>query len=332
MDPKALDQLFFPLTDHEKEYKKGLLPTNYKNYPYVNKHGQMVLKSIYNLTPDLLIKSPHIVVKRHSRFQSYPDHFHDWVEINYMYSGTCRQIINGQYYQINKGQVLLIDSDTVHSVEPLGEEDILMVIIINKDFFDSNFFNRLDSSSTLSSFFINTITEGTVHENFIIFHSENNRRLSMFMNEFFCEWFDPSPRSNEILNSLFSVVILELINIYENAIETSTQYLKKNSIIPILRYIEKNYRTCTLPSTASFFNLNPNYLSNLLKKHTGKSFIELLHQQKISSAKTLLSNSSMSVQEIANYIGYENVSFFYKKFKSYYGCLPGEYRKKNIKN
>lgn len=331
MNPTNLNQLFFPLTEHEKEYKTGSSTTNYINYPYVNKHGEMVLKSIYSLTPDLLIKSSNIVVKKHSRFQSYPPHFHDWVEINYMYSGSCHQTINNQYYNLSKGQVLLIDSDTVHSVEPLSEDDILIVIIINKEFFDSNFFNRLDSNSTLSSFFVNTITEGAIHENFIIFHSENNRRLSVFMKEFLCEWYDPSFRSKEILNNLFSIIILELINIYENDTTNANQSLKQNSVTPILRHIERNYRTCTLSSMANVLNMNPNYLSNLLKKHTGKSFIQLLHQQRIASAKTLLSNTSMTVNEIANYVGYENVSFFYKKFKSICGCLPGQYRKKHIK-
>ena len=34
----------------------------------------------------------------------------------------------------------------------------------------------------------------------------------------------------------------------------------------------------------------------------------------------------MPVTDIINYIGYQNMSFFYRKFKERYGILPGELR------
>lgn len=327
MTPQSLDTFLRTLTRHELAYKDGFSLTSFPDYPLVMKSGQMVMKSIFSRTPEIFIKSPYICIKKHSRFQAYPPHFHDWVELNYMYSGECRQIINNKSYKIEQGQVLLIDSDTVHTIIPLGENDILINIIINKTYFNSNFFNRLDSDSPLASFFINSITEGAAHDSFILFHSENSRRLPIFMNEFFCEWYNPSIRSSEMMNNLFSLIVTELIDVYQDDFEKTFSHSKKNSIIPVLRFIEGNYRTCTLHSTAQFFNMNANYLSSQLKKYTKKSFIEILHQQKIRSAKTLLRNSNMSVTEIANYIGYENVSFFYKKFREQCGCLPGEYRK-----
>ncbi|MNJ48330.1 Melibiose operon regulatory protein [compost metagenome] len=195
-----------------------------------------------------------------------------------------------------------------------------------KEYFNSNFFNRLASDSPLSSFFINSITEGNDHDSFILFRSENSRRLPLFMNEFFCEWFDPSTRSAEMLDSMFSLIMMELIHVYENDTSKESDRLQKNRIVPILRYIEENYKTCTLNSTAAHFNINANYLSSQLKRYTGMSFITLLHQQKIHFAKTLLISSKMSVTEVANYVGYENVSFFYKKFNSIVGCSPKEYR------
>lgn len=327
MNPHNLDKFLRTLTEHEIAYRDGLLKSSHPDYPLVMKSGQMVMQSLFS--PELLLKSPYISIKKHSRFQSYPVHFHDWVEFNYMYDGSCQQLINNNLYTIEKGQVLLIDSDTVHTIFPLGENDILINIIINKNFFNSNFFNRLDSDSPLSSFFINSITEGAAHDSFILFHSENSRRLPIFMNEFFCEWYDPSIRTTEMLSNLLSLIVTELIDVYEDDIERKFIHQKKNSIIPILRFIEGNYRNCTLSSTAHFFNMNANYLSSQLKKYTGNSFIQLLHQQKIHSAMTLLRNSNMSVTEIANYIGYENINFFYKKFRNECGCLPGEYRKRN---
>lgn len=48
-------------------------------------------------------------------------------------------------------------------------------------------------------------------------------------------------------------------------------------------------------------------------------------------ASKLLLNSSYSIDQIAHECGYQNLSFFYKKFKETYYCLPKEYRNRNKK-
>lgn len=245
-----------------------------------------------------------------------------------MYSGSCVQIINDTPHMLNKGQVLLLNSDAIHTIEPLGEDDILINIYIEKDFLNTNFFNRFSSESILTSFFLNTITTGVNHNDFLIFKSENSERLELFMREFLCEWFSPSYSSNDILNSLFTIILSELLNVYQKTITSDYDFFTKNPIIPILRYIEKNYQNCTLQSVAKFCNMNANYLSNLLKKQTGYSYRELVQQQRIKTAEQLLKNTKLGITEIANYVGYDNVSFFYQLFKKQCKCLPGEYRKR----
>lgn len=109
-----------------------------------------------------------------------------------------------------------------------------------------------------------------------------------------------------------------------------TRKTQNKSILAILHYIENNFQTCNLKDTANFFNLNANYMSNLLKKNTGYSYRELVLHQRINAAKQLLRNSPLSIVEISNNIGYQNVSFFYDKFAKEVGCLPSEYRQKSL--
>ena len=96
--------------------------------------------------------------------------------------------------------------------------------------------------------------------------------------------------------------------------------------MPVLRYIENNYKVCDLQSTAQQFNLHPNYLSAMLKKYTGSTFNELVQQEKLTAAEKLLLNLDMSVTDVANFVGYQNVSYFYKIFKRKNNCMPNEYR------
>ena len=80
---------------------------------------------------------------------------------------------------------------------------------------------------------------------------------------------------------------------------------------------------------ASRLNLSPNYLSDLLKKFTGKTSQEHIHLQLMDRAKTMLWGTGKSVSEIAYDLGFEHPSHFTKLFKSKTGYSPKEYRHLN---
>ena len=158
------------------------------------------------------------------------------------------------------------------------------------------------------------------------FHSENDRRIPMFFNELFCECFDPSINSTDIIMHLFYTIMAELINVYEDDLTKGGSYSHNSIVIPMLRYMERNFRTCTQESVADFFHISPNYVTRLLKKYTGMTYIQLIQAQKLQTAANLLKQTTLPVTEIAQRAGYENVTFFYKKFQEKYHCQPGEYR------
>ena len=148
----------------------------------------------------------------------------------------------------------------------------------------------------------------------------------MFFNELFCECFDPSINSTDIIMHLFYTIMAELINVYEDDLTKGDSYSQNSVVIPMLRYIERNFRTCTQESVADFFHISPNYVTRLLKKYTGMTYIQLIQAQKLQTAANLLKQTTLPVTEVAQRAGYENVTFFYKKFQEKYHCQPGEYR------
>jgi len=80
---------------------------------------------------------------------------------------------------------------------------------------------------------------------------------------------------------------------------------------------------------ASRLNLSANYLSDLLRKYTGKSTQENIHLKLIDKAKSLLWSTENSIAEIAYDLGFEHPSHFTKLFKNKTGYSPKEYRKLN---
>lgn len=80
---------------------------------------------------------------------------------------------------------------------------------------------------------------------------------------------------------------------------------------------------------ASELHLSPNYLSDLLKKETGKTAQEHIHLFIIERAKNNLLNSSHSIGEIGFALGFEYPQHFSNLFKSRTGLSPREYRNMN---
>jgi two-component system response regulator YesN len=81
----------------------------------------------------------------------------------------------------------------------------------------------------------------------------------------------------------------------------------------------------TLEDMAHHLNLNSSYFSRLFKKETNQNFIEYVNMVKLQKAKELLQQSSRSVEEISDYLGYANKSYFIKLFKREMGMRPSEY-------
>jgi AraC family transcriptional regulator, transcriptional activator of pobA len=78
---------------------------------------------------------------------------------------------------------------------------------------------------------------------------------------------------------------------------------------------------------ASKLNLSAGYLTDLLKKETGKTTKEYLQLQIIENAKYKLLNSNDTVNEIAYSLGFEYPQYFNRLFKEKVGMTPVEFRK-----
>ena len=163
----------------------------------------------------------------------------------------------------------------------------------------------------------------------MIFNTENNERLQTFLTELLLEYYRPSYNSKEMMNSLFVLIILEMINTLDTSINYESLNESHSIIFLTLQYIAKNYLHCTLESTAQHVHVNPCYLTTLLKKHLKKSYKELIIDLKMNNAAQLLIHSDEPIDIIARQSGYQNLTFFYKKFKELYHCSPKEYRQRN---
>lgn len=94
-------------------------------------------------------------------------------------------------------------------------------------------------------------------------------------------------------------------------------------------YMEEHLKdSITLQDVAKHVHIHPNYLSELIKKETGQSYLELLTNMRIKRAEDHLVNTTAKVKEISHLVGYSDPKYFTSIFKKYFGITPSAYRKK----
>ncbi len=100
------------------------------------------------------------------------------------------------------------------------------------------------------------------------------------------------------------------------------------AVTNIVDYIEANYaRDLSLDSVADHFNISRSYLSRMLKKYTGKTFLSILVDARMHAAREMILENRYKINEIAEKVGYNDFSYFVQAFKKHYGITPNEYRK-----
>ncbi len=320
MDIKQLEDLLWTETEIEKENKTKLHAddNHFEDTFFINNKSLDKTQIL-----DYVNNAEGAIVSKQDRYEAVPVHSHDWIELAYMYSGTCQISFGDNTVTLKKGDCILINSYVPHANSCCNDNDILINFLISRNYLSTNFFNRFSDSSYISKYFIKALQNDQTANDFILFNSSKSRRLPLFIQEYLFEFYNKGVYSKDFLDSFITLIFLELADIYKSIHTEST---KSNDIVYILRYIEENYNECTLNSTAEFFHMNPNYLSGFIKKNTGKNFKYLIQEQRLIQAGRLLKNTDISITAIAHEIGYDNMTFFYKIFKEYFHCSPNEYR------
>lgn len=320
-----LEQKLQTLTESEIHHQKHpqLLSSRYKRIPKTLLDGE----EVYLFKFDSIMNERNICMNQESRFTSIPRHIHSVIELNYVYHGNVTQIINGCEITLHQGDICILDMNTVHEILPLSKDDILITIGMRKKFFVDSFLTRLSSQGLVSRFLVNALSENHHQKQHLIFRHQPDIDIHPIVQQLLCEYYDTKICSNEITDSYMIILFSQLLRIYQNQTAAASKEENHNELLlMILKYMESNYKNATLDSVAKIFGFHPNYLTAYIKKHTGKSYKELIITQKMLQAGFYLKNSDFSIETIANEVGYHNLGFFYRKFQDYYHMTPVEYR------
>jgi|GEM_PF-347304 two-component system response regulator YesN len=105
------------------------------------------------------------------------------------------------------------------------------------------------------------------------------------------------------------------------------QFNADDDMEKVVAYVHHYFmKDLSLKVLAEIFSYNSSYLGKKFKKYTGDYFHVYLERFRIDKAKQLLTDRTIKIYEVSEAVGFNNMDYFYKKFKKHVGKSPKEYQ------
>lgn len=223
-------------------------------------------------------------------------------------TGAGEIIINGVRSYLAAGQCCIIPAGISFSYERKGGEWIVDMIIIKMN-------QSIFSGMNIINAGIYTLKDDSVFQRYI------------------WQIMDEKNENPEIRQRKLSVIayafLLELSQVIMVVIEKESEpYSESKKTGRMISYLENHYtESFSLDEMAKELNVSKAYMCALFKEKTGRTLIYYLTSIRIGHARFYLEKyPDLSVREIGIRCGFENPSYFGKKFKEFTGMTPENYR------
>lgn len=321
MKSELLDKLKV-ITDEEREILNGRNEIDNRIY----------MKPSTNIVDrNKLLKNGELIrIRPHTRFIHFPVHSHNYIEIVYMCQGSTHHVINNDDVILNKGELLFLNLKAAHEIYPAKAEDIAVNFIVLPEFFDVAIKMMDERDNSLRNYIIGCLTSSKDNISYLHFKVADVLPVQNLIENLIWSIMNKQNNTNNINQVTMGLLLLHLMN-YTDKIMTERNY-EQDLTLKILQYIEENYREGELGNLAEKLNCNIVWLSRMIKNLTGKTYTELIQNKRMNQAAYLLENTKITIADIGYYVGYENISYFYRTFKNHFGLTPRDYRIKKLEN
>lgn len=267
-----------------------------------------------------------IAIRTHTRFLPFPNHKHNYVEVSYCCKGHITHVIDGREVVLEAGDLLFLNQYTWHEVKEAGISDIGVNFIILPEFFDMAF-RFLERDSIVANFFVDLLRQNAHEGQYLHFKAAGVLPVQNLVENLIYSLIAGDADSQNALNqTTMGLLLLSLASHTDTLKAFLPQQQSDMLLATVLQYIEKSYKTASLSSLAAATHQSLPSLSRFIQRNAGASFQELLQRKRLEKAAFLLKNTDLPVSDIIAAVGYENHSYFYRRFQAVYGVTPNGWR------
>ena len=125
-----------------------------------------------------------------------------------------------------------------------------------------------------------------------------------------------------------SALVPRMIRHYCLLVQTYSRERYSATIRDVLNFVDFHYmEPLSLESLALRYSVNKNYLSTRFSKEVGMTLTDYINLTRVRRSLKLLNDSSLSMQDIAERVGFTDANYYTRTFKKIHGTTPHEYRR-----
>ena len=293
-------------------------------FKYKSRGGiQMIFETYYFTNQFVLngLRVSPVLLRREALRPVISAHQHSYVtyEIHYAASGHGSVTVNGRTWPVKTNALYITGPSVIHQ-QSNDEQDPVIEYCLTLDC------EAVDPSrpSALALFAETTFWMGC-----------DNGHVFPLIKALIEENRNPGIGTMEMSEAILRQIIITLTRLYledkplpkrSSRAMTSVKSDIKPMIDDLFCYQCSNL---TLSMLANMLNLSIRQTQRLLQASYGKTFSQKLMEARFASASHMLSNTSLSITEISERLGFSSIEYFSTAFRKFMGCTPRKYRAKH---
>lgn len=247
--------------------------------------------------------------------ENFELHYHDYYEFFLTISGNAVQIINGKKQLLPEHSLVLVRPGDVHTYIREGEFSF-----VNLTF-------TCETMEMLKNYFGNPLKNILNSEMppFVILQRDSFSAIFEKLNSL--NTVTPDDKDKATIKMKF--VLTEMLSYLVESDSTKSKTAIPTWLTLLTATAKKAENiNMTLTEMSQFSQKSREHISRAFKKYYGITVTEFMNEQKLNYSANLLLNTNLPVIDICYECGFQNLGWFYRKFKDKFSITPAQFRKK----
>jgi AraC-like DNA-binding protein/mannose-6-phosphate isomerase-like protein (cupin superfamily) len=238
-------------------------------------------------------------------------HSHSYTELFYIVGGDGQFQINDLLFPVRANQLVVVNPNIIHT-EVSYEAHPLEYIVVGIEGLEL------------------TIPE-TEEGRYCIYSFPEDNGVLICMQNILREMQDREPEYQTVCQACMEIIIVQLMRSASVSVtQIPSRFPANRQCSSVRYYIDQHYKeNITLDLLAEKASINKYYMAHAFKREYGISPINYLIACRIREGKRLLTETDLSLSQIAGVLGFSSASYFSQSFRNAEGMSPSEYRKAN---
>lgn len=240
------------------------------------------------------INEPYIIVP----------HWHEHIEIHYIFDGTGLLKCGEEEINVKKGQCVIINGNELH--QGTGEICNYGCMILPPSFFDDKYivFERIAEDDTITELF------GRIYKSFRTKSNTSDFEIKGYTNLL----------TAHLIRNYSAEMLSE--NLY------ASRMRKLDKINEAIKYINEHFHEhITTSFLAELIHISEGHFCGLFREATGVTAKEYINKVRVKKAEELILSTDMNISEVGICSGFCDANYFTRTFKKYTGKVPSDLRK-----